>query len=149
MLYGIFKGNVEDVEDARQEILIELYTKARNFRFHSSFKTYLYRIARNRAIDILRKKGRDRAKIAKLKDYQMVREARDPQEIALEMDRRENVLAALFKLKEEERTMLIARDVEGLSLNEIAEVYGIPLGTVKSKLHRARDRIIGYLDKDF
>jgi len=149
LLYGIFKGNVEDVEDARQEILIELYTKARNFRFHSSFKTYLYRIARNRAIDILRKKGRDRAKIAKLKDYQMVREARDPQEIALEMDRRENVLAALFKLKEEERTMLIARDVEGLSLNEIAEVYGIPLGTVKSKLHRARDRIIGYLDKDF
>ena len=71
LLFGLFRGHREDMEDAEQEILLALYRSLSGFRFESGFKTYLYRFTRNKAIDIIRKKKRDRTVLQRWKVHQM------------------------------------------------------------------------------
>ena len=63
LLAGLFNGVAEDIEDAQQEILATLYVGMDRFRFQSSFRTYFYRLCRNTAIDMLRRKGRERRRV--------------------------------------------------------------------------------------
>lgn len=141
LLFGLFRGHREDMEDAEQEILLALYKSLPSFAFQSSFKTYLYRFARNRGIDMLRKRGREREVLRRWRRQQGPEDEMHPEELVLGRARVGEAMAVLFQLGERERTMVLMKEVEGLSLKEIAESMGLRLGTVKSRMHRTRARI--------
>ncbi len=139
LLYGLFRGHREDMEDAEQEVILALFRSLAGFRFGSRFSTFLFRVVRNRSIDLIRKRERERRSIARF-----ARESADaphPEEVALAAVSRGEAMALLGALRIEERTVVLLREVEGLSIEEIARSLGLPRGTVKSRLHRARRRI--------
>ncbi|MBN1412714.1 MAG: RNA polymerase sigma factor [Spirochaetales bacterium] len=145
LLYGILNGNREDMEDAEQEILTGLFLDLGKFRFQSSFKTYLYRYARNKACDIIRKKKREERKILQFGRSKAPKHTEEPLERILKQEEGNAMKKALFSLPEEERSLLIMKDVEKLSIEKIASIMNIAEGTVKSRLHRTREKIVNFL----
>ena len=144
LLYSLFVGHREDMEDAEQEILLSLYQDLHRFRGSSSFKTYLYRYSRNRAIDMLRKKGRERRALQSLYGEEPSG-ITHPEEMVLLRESRQEILDILFRMEEEERTLILLKDVEELSIREVSEIMKLPEGTVKSRLHRTRERLANKL----
>ncbi|MBA7649178.1 ECF RNA polymerase sigma factor SigW [subsurface metagenome] len=140
LLFTLLNGNMEDMEDAEQEILISLFNTLPHFRFKSSFKTYLYRLCRNKAIDLIRKKNRER-KILFSISGQPSSNLYEPEAEVLKKERGNRIFKLLFKLREEERSLILLKDVEGLSIKEITKIVGIPEGTIKSRLHRSREKL--------
>ena len=146
ILFAIFNGHIDDMEDAEQDILLKLYMKIHKFRFQSSFKTYLYSFVRNSAIDILRKKKRE----PDLLDFQhnhYYTISGNPEEKVLKNETRSELLNAFSGLKEEEQNLLIMKDVEDMTIKEISKIMGLPDGTIKSRLHRTRDKLLTILCK--
>lgn len=165
-VYGICIGmlkNPDDSMDVTQEVFIKVYRNLESFNRESSFYTWLYRITVNKCIDFIRKRKRKREV-----DYDdAIQSARDtstdgelmPSRLGLNPDRvyarkelREKMLEALETLGEKHRTILILREVEGLSYEEIAEVLQISKGTVMSRLYHARryfqDAVKEYVGED-
>ncbi len=140
IVYTVIKGPKEDIEDTEQEILWALYRSLPEFKYKSDFRTYLFRMCRNKSIDFIRKNSRIRKldKLA-LTDHQLS-DYTTPETILEEKTKRELISAALFDLKESDRSLIIMKDVENLSIDEIARVFKRPSGTIKSRLHRARVR---------
>ncbi len=145
ILYILFRGEREDIEDAKQEVFIELYRKLRRFRFESQVKTFLYSIVRNRAIDIIRKRERERKKLIHFVSVGQMDKTDCVEEDYIDKERREEVLKAVFRLPEDERAMLVMKDYENMSVKEIARIFDLPEGTVKSRLYRSREKVVGYL----
>lgn len=141
LLYGLFRGNREDMEDAEQEVILALFRSLARFRFQSSFPTFLYRLVRNRAIDLIRRRERERRSLERLRRGHPPGDAPHPEEVAVAEVARGEAMALLGTLRVEERDVVLLREVEGLSLEEIAGALRLPKGTVKSRLHRARARI--------
>ncbi len=151
-VYGICIGMLKDPDDSKdvsQEVFIKVYRYLDKFNFESSFYTWLYRITVNKCIDFIRKQKR-KSEV----DYDdgILREgdvAGDdellPSRLGINPDRvygrkelRKKMLEALETLTEKHRTILILREVEGLSYEEMAEVLGVSKGTVMSRLYHAR-----------
>jgi RNA polymerase sigma-70 factor (ECF subfamily) len=139
LLYVMLRGSREEIEDTEQEVLLALYRGLANFRFQSSFRTYMIGVARNRALDALRRQRRRRRREQEL--WRLAPAAADPLEQAQDHERAERVLACLDRLPVGERQLLLLRDVEGLSMEEMAATLELPVGTVKSRLHRSRARL--------
>jgi RNA polymerase sigma-70 factor (ECF subfamily) len=139
LLWVMLGGAREEIEDVEQEVLLALYRGLGSFHFQSSFRTYLLSLARHRALDALRRRGRRRREDQALR--LLAPAAADPQEQVQERLRAERVLAGFRLLPVAERQLLLLRDVEGLSMNELAAALGLPPGTAKSRLHRARTRL--------
>lgn len=138
-----------EAEDLTQEVFVALYHHLPDFRGESRLSTWIYRITKNRALNRLKfLKRRQHGVQADLDDPAIARLARDPDTgdgehkdpvHTLANHKLSSVLERhLRELPEEQRTLVILRDLEDLSYEEIAEVTGLPLGTVKSRLHRAR-----------
>jgi RNA polymerase sigma-70 factor (ECF subfamily) len=131
--------------DAEQEILAGLWTTMDRFGFASSFRTWLYRFARNRAIDLLRREGRHRRRVeaaARAASAGAVTAAvGDPARAVEGEERRARVREALAALPVDDRALVVMKHVEDLGIAEIAAATGLPEGTVKSRLHRARARL--------
>ena len=142
-----YLGNYQDGEDAAQETFVKVYRNIHKFKGESLFSTWIYRIAVNhcrnykmsfwtklkqKAVNINGKKGTEGCK----------REIKDPEMTPLEEleNKRlgKQVIEELNTLNKQHRELVVLRDLQGLSYNEIIEVCGIPMGTVKSKLARAR-----------
>ena len=141
LLYTLFNGQREEMEDAEQEILICLFQGLKDFRFRSSFRTYLYRMARNRAIDCLRRaKSRERVR-ARLNPGSWNRDPSGPEEQALRREATGTLLELFRSLPSRDRQLILMKDVDGFSLEEMSEILGVPTGTVKSRLHRARSKL--------
>ncbi|MBN2353232.1 MAG: RNA polymerase sigma factor [Spirochaetales bacterium] len=145
LLYSVFNGAREDMEDAEQEILTGIYSDVGRYRFQSSFKTFFYRYARNKAIDLLRKTVRLRRREAALKGEIPLAVA-SPEEEFLKRDRREELSNRLLELAADERDILLMKDVEGFSIDEISAVTGRKAGTVKSILHRTREKLFALIE---
>jgi len=134
--------------DAEQEILAGLWTGMDRFRFASSFRTWLYRFCRNRAIDLLRREGRHRRRgEAAARAAATADPAADPGDGLEREQRRARVREALATLSVDERMLVVMKDVEELGIAEIAATTGLPEGTVKSRLHRAREKLARRLDE--
>ncbi len=142
-------GNRAEAEDIAQEVFIAVFKTIDTFREESKFSTWLYRVAvnhaKNRIKYLARRNDRNRAEIDdNTPDSDSVglgggstRPARPDH--ALAGAQMEQVLqAAINTLDEEHRALVVLRDIEELSIEEIYEITGIPDGTVKSRLHRAR-----------
>lgn len=141
LLFSIFHDR-DFIDDLAQEVFIKAYQALPRFRFEASFYTWLYRIAVNKSRDELRKK-----KIRRFFSFQTLDEGVD-QEIAMRLsvspenrDTQELVALGLQTLPEKFRTAVVLKDIDGLSYEEIAEVMQCELGTVKSRISRARSML--------
>jgi RNA polymerase sigma-70 factor (ECF subfamily) len=141
-------GNASDAEELAQETFLKALEKIAQFRGNSLFYTWLFRIAANLAISFRRRGAR--VKFHSLAagddgDGQTGLEARladarepSPQHAVASAETASAVLRALEELDEEARLVVVLRDVEDMDYSQIAEVLELPVGTVKSRLHRAR-----------
>lgn len=138
ILYSILKGTTEDMEDIEQEVAIALYQNLLLFSFKSSFRTFLFRLCRNKTIDFIRKKEKHRSILKKIIFTALEKHQETPDEIMMKKNTLDEITETLFELPEIERSLIILKDVEHLSLEEIGKIVHKPVGTVKSRLHRAR-----------
>ncbi len=138
-----FLGDVEQAEDIVQDTMLKLYEKKHYYREIAKFSTWIYTIARNLANTELRK--RKRRKTTYLS--RMSREEREYEIPAVQPNLDENlqnefimerVHQAIKKLPEHFKTVIILRDLEELSYDDISNIVGVPLGTIKSRINRAR-----------
>jgi len=141
-------GNRAEAEDVAQEVFITVFKTIETFREESKFSTWLYRVTvnhcKNRIKYLARRHDRDRDELDETSQQQNgavtgapVR-AKHPDK-ALESAQMEKLLQeAIASLDDDQRAVVILRDVEDLSIEEICEITGLPDGTVKSRLHRAR-----------
>ncbi|MCY2982896.1 MAG: sigma-70 family RNA polymerase sigma factor [Planctomycetota bacterium] len=135
-------GNRHDAEDVTQETFLTAFRKLDQFERRSSFYTWLHRIAFNAAIDLQRRKKRtknlfstgDKTETAEPKEYY----SDSPASIVMAKETVCQVQIALSRLDEERRNIIVLRDLQGMDYAEIAKMLGIPVGTVRSRLHRAR-----------
>ena len=136
-----------DVEDVTQEAFIKAYRALERFRGDSAFYTWLYRIAANAAKNHLVAKGRRPRSDASIEDAEAFDEfglnsdSGSPEAIAMGDELVGVVDAAVQALPEELRAALTLRELEGLSYDDIAEVLECPVGTVRSRIFRAREAI--------
>ncbi len=135
--------NLEDAQDVTQESFVSAYQSLASYKGDAQFFTWLYRIAMNAAISLRRKKratiSLDSA-IGSVTTFHPVDESRDSQPgSALERAESEAQLRwALNRLSMEHRAVIVLKDIDDLRYEEIAEIMKVPIGTVRSRLHRAR-----------
>ena len=144
-------GNARDAEDAAQDTFIKAYRNLRNFRPDSSLYTWLYRIAVNTCLDYKKRPFFASIYRGACGDDEVMNElpSDDPSpERLYESKQTCHVLRmSLKQLSEKFRTVLILKEIEGLSYEEIAEVLDISIGTVKSRISRAREELKQQLKK--
>ena len=144
-------GNPEDAADAAQEAFLAAWKGLPNFRGEAGFSTWLYRLTSNAAIDRLRRTKRQREE-ASLDDEALRLDAVDgapsPQARAEGRELREAVLSGLAQLSDDHRQALTLRELQELSYEEIAAVLEVDLGTVKSRISRARGALRKILIKN-
>lgn len=140
-------GSADDAQDLLQEAFIRAYQKLDKFHGGSSFYTWLYRLAINLALsDRRRRKGRRQARLSEVSPHSMVEppdpsSLQGPSEKLEEEERNKRVQDALNRLAPDHRAVVVLKDFDGLAYEEIAESLGIPIGTVRSRLHRARSEL--------
>ena len=145
-------GNEQDALDASQEAFFKAYRALGSFRGESRFSTWLYRLASNTCVDILRRRpGTPFLSLDEEDDIilpPIADSRRSPQEIAESKELRAMVDRALDTLAPEFRQAVILRDVVGLSYEEIGSVMELEPGTVKSRIFRARKKLAAVLSAD-
>ena len=142
LLYTLFNGQREEMEDAEQEIILSLFQGLKDFQFRSSFRTYFYRLARNRGIDCLRRKRSRERTLARVKLGLWNTEPEGPEQQTLRREEIESLLSVFRTLPLKDRQLILMKDVDEFSIEEIADILGVPAGTVKSRLHRAREKLL-------
>ena len=145
-----FLDSAEDAQDVVQESFLSAYQSLRGFKGGSRFFTWLYRIAMNHAIDLKRK----RRTLQYLEphheeDSQPVdkSEFSRPSEKAERQEEQEMLQRALAQLSGEHRIVLILKDIDGMKYEEMAETLDVPIGTIRSRLHRARLELRDVLER--
>lgn len=147
-----FLGDIKECEDLLQETFLRVYRNRHSYRRIAKFSTWLYTIAGNLARSEYRKRKRRR-----LQSLQSVN--RDDEEYEIEIpdetfspdDHAESIIQdrhiqeALMQIPEEFREVVVLRDVQQLAYDEIAEITGLPMGTVKSRINRGRTKLQGIL----
>ena len=145
----------EEALDVAQEAFVKAFRALPAFKGDSAFYTWLFRITMNVALDRKRQRA-TRVKSLGTDDVTPEEWERtatstdpDPEDVASGAERRERIRKGLDSLSEHHRTIIILSDIEGLQYREIAEVLGIPMGTVMSRLHHARKRLREVLGSGF
>ena len=145
--------NAEDAYDVVQEAFLNAYQSLDSFKGDSLFFTWLYRIAVNTAIS-LKRKQRAVVSIDAGRNGEQGIEPLDPSELsrpghALEQAEQERrIQQALSRLSPEHRAVLVMKDMEGQKYETMAEILQVPIGTIRSRLHRARLELRELLEKD-
>jgi len=141
-------GRPDDVEDVAQEVFMRLYDSLGQLRHPQIFEPWLYRLTTNAALDYLRKrKRRPEARMSDLSEQQVL--AADAR-VGTETDRenlekkrvREFMNELLEQVSEQDRALLVLKEVEGLSLKELETVYDVNENALKVRLFRARQRVL-------
>lgn len=135
----------EDAEDAAQEVFIKVYRNISSFKEDSALSTWIYRITVNTCNDILRKRMGEKTVSVygdgddaepSIPDSSLL-----PDEAAMRKETQKEIRRAISMLKEEYRLVITLFDLEGMSYDEIAGIIQSPVGTVKSRLNRARSQL--------
>ena len=143
-------GNHADAEEVTQDVFLKVYRKLGTFGFKSAFSTWLYRIAMNTAINLYRKKAKERGRNLPFDDGIDTVESPSGKQLegALEKDDNEKLVRSMLEsLPESQKACVVLRDIEGLKYEEVASVLGINLNTVRSRLNRARARLVDLYGK--
>jgi|LSQX01.3.fsa_nt_gb RNA polymerase sigma-70 factor (ECF subfamily) len=144
-----YLGNFEDALDASQEAFLKIFKSLKSFKEESSFSTWIYRICVNVYIDELRKRKKNDSNmissIINTEDGELelpiVDTAPLPDELLEQKEIKREIWDAINNLSSDYKTIIILRDINGLQYNEISEVLGCSLGTVKSRISRARNAL--------
>ena len=145
-----------EAEDIAQEAFIKAYRALPRFRGDSAFYTWLYRIAINTAKNVLAARGRspvsydidkDSDEASSMESY--MKDTATPEALAMTDEIRSTVNQAIDQLPEDLRTAIVLRELEGLSYDEIAQAMSCPVGTVRSRIFRAREAIDARLREVF
>jgi RNA polymerase sigma-70 factor (ECF subfamily) len=145
-------GSREEAEDCVQEAFLRAFSALRGFRGEAAFSTWLYRVAVNAANDAARRRSRQPLSASDLSDSgsddappdldrvgrHHAPPANQPEEAVLQQQRRRIVLRAIRSLPEKHRSVILLYDLQGLSYEQIARITKTRVGTVKSRLSRAR-----------
>ncbi|HUS46692.1 MAG TPA: sigma-70 family RNA polymerase sigma factor [Phycisphaerae bacterium] len=134
-------GNAVDAEDVVQDTFVGAFRGLRGFRGHASVKTWLTRILMNRVARLHRSRRRRRAELVGLVIEGMGEAAGGAATAEVRADIRMDVAAVLAGLAEDYRTVIVLRELQHMSYNEIADVLCVPRGTVESRLFRARQKL--------
>jgi len=132
----------EDAADMMQEVWVKVWRNLPRFKGDSSLSTWLYRVAMNTCLDELRRRKKG-AQVSMETLAESGWEPTDPQaeELLERSINRELLLSALSTLAEDYRAVLVLRDLQGMAYEEISAILNIPLGTVRSRLSRARKQM--------
>ena len=148
-------GDREDAQDLTQEAFIKAYTSLNSFRGDSRFSSWLYRILANVCLDFKRRQARRPSRSLTMEDddgdpvdLDIADESQSPQALLERKLTREAVRRGLDTLPDEQRQILLLREIQGLSYEEIGEAMGLEAGTVKSRIFRARKKLCAFLLKD-
>jgi RNA polymerase sigma-70 factor (ECF subfamily) len=133
-----------DAEDVSQDAFLRAYHRLEHFRGDAPFRSWLLRITHNAALDHLRRRRPEPVDPDTL-DATQETEARPPAERLETRERIERLERKLHGLSDQHRVVLVLRDAEGLSYEEIADITDTPLGSVKGRLHRARREFVDML----
>jgi RNA polymerase sigma-70 factor (ECF subfamily) len=139
-------GSHEEAEDVAQEAFLSLHRHGHRFRREARFSTFVYRVAANAALNRRRALGRSRNRVNELKisqeaGFDTASGPRDPEDAAAGSEARARVQEALLELPDDLRMAVLLYDIEGQSYQEVSRALGIPEGTVKSRIHRARNTL--------
>ncbi len=134
--------HASDAEDIAQEAFLKVYRNLNDFRNQAKFSSWLYRITVNTAYDHLRKNKRRNASLDEM-DYSRIPDNKDSVDVLAQ----ETLRQALDKIPFDFRSTLILKEIEGLSYEEIAQSLKIRLGTVESRIFRARGMLKNLLAK--
>ncbi|MFJ5716802.1 RNA polymerase sigma factor SigW [Neobacillus sp. NPDC093127] len=141
-------GNRHEAEDMAQEAFIRAYVNIHTFNQDLKFSTWLFRIATNLCIDRIRKKKPDYyldAEVAGTEGLTMYSQIPDktplPENEVESLELHETIQMEILKLPEKYRSAIVLKYIEELSLNEISEILDLPLGTVKTRIHRGREAL--------
>jgi RNA polymerase sigma-70 factor, ECF subfamily len=141
-------GNRHEAEDIAQEAFIRAYVNIHSYDLNKKFSTWLYRIATNLSIDRIRKKKPDYyldAEIAGSEGLTMYSQV--AADVALPEDELESmelqalIQSEILKLPEKYRSVIVLKYIEEFSLKEIGEILDLPVGTVKTRIHRGREAL--------
>lgn len=147
-------GSREDAEDVTQEAFLRAYTSLAGFNSDSRFSTWLYRIVSNLCLDKLRKKQPASVPLTvengdgEESELEIPDKSLSPELLLEEKLTRESVRKGILSLEEPGRQMLLLREIQGMSYDEIAKTLDVELGTVKSRIFRARKKLCAFLIKD-
>lgn len=133
--------NDHDAEDIVQESFMKAYKAQESFR-GSEAKTWMLSIVRNTAIDFMRRHKASPTTTLSEPGYEPKDASPDPERVLLQQMRRDQVRQAISQLEPEFREPIVLREIEGMSYKEIAAVLDIPMGTVMSRLSRARNLLL-------
>ena len=141
-------GNAEDAEEAAQDAFLALWRGIDRFRQESSLSTWIYRLASNACIDLMRRKKKGAGSVS-LDDEELFVDAVDlapqPHEEAERRETQRLLQEGLLSLPAEYRSILLLREIEGLSYSEISAALDLELGTVKSRISRGRTLLRNFL----
>jgi RNA polymerase sigma-70 factor, ECF subfamily len=146
-------GRPEDVEDVGQEVFVRLYYSLEQLRSPEVFEPWLYRLTQNACFDYLRRrKRRNESRMSDLSEQAvMLADADASSQANIEEERkagiREFTQELLDEVSEEDRILLTLKEVEGLSIKELEEIYNINENAVKVRLFRARQRVLRAYEK--
>ncbi|MEN3203051.1 MAG: sigma-70 family RNA polymerase sigma factor [Atribacterota bacterium] len=155
-VYGMVRHR-QDAEDLTQEAFVKAFFALKTYKDSFEFSTWMYRIARNVCLDYFRRQkirsffslntpvGEE--KEGEVEDF--LPSDKDPEEGVLEGEILERVSQAVEKLPWKFREVIVLRYIEELPYEEIAQILGIPVGTVKTYLHRAKEKLREILGKEF
>ncbi len=144
-------GNDSDAQDASQEAFIKAWTGLGSFRGDSKFSVWLYRLVSNVCMDMLRRRKNEALSLTVSDDdrgetiLDIPDESSSPQSLLEKKELREDIQSAINSLPEDYRRVILLRELADLSYEEIAKVLGLDIGTVKSRIFRARKKLCAIL----
>src|SRR5580704_7105381 len=148
IIHGIVRQR-NDVEDIAQQVFAKIYLSVRNFDFRSSLITWIYKITVNECFDYLRKRkvrklvyesDLSEDEVRRVENTEPLADRRPPTDVNLA--RRDYITKLLSRVSEEERSLLMLKEVEGYSVEELAAKTGMNENTIKVKLFRARQKLV-------
>ena len=146
-------GSREDALDAAQQAFVSVWKNLTRFRRDAAFYSWLYRIALNAAKTAQRRRHIDTGSLDRLREYgeqaQDSAPSANPDHVVTSAERAELVQRGLHSIADEFRQPLVLREIDGMSYEEIAVALQIPVGTVRSRIFRARQELIQHLKRLF
>lgn len=133
--------NKQDAQEVAQEVFLKIYRKLKDFRFQSSFKTWVYRITVNTAINYSKKASREKDRNKEYNEYVNPGSSLDKSILVTENDK-EIINLFLKILNPDQRACVVLRNIEGFNYQQIADTLKININTVRSRLKRAREKLL-------
>ena len=147
--YGML-GSPEDAQDITQDVFVSVWEKIGQFRFRSKFSTWLYRIAKNMSLNEKSRRTSRKTDVVEIDDSQawVPVDHQTPEDEILASEQQQILHKALEQLKESYRTILVLREMEELSYEDLSRVLGCSIGRVKSRLYEARMQLRKILKRE-